>query len=970
MSAGGDQARDFETFHTYLRSQVRDLGIFLGIDGGDRIAFCCTLQTQKIKAKISTDVKTICTSGARTEVIIFFTEVEVSAAVRHALIDDARDKYDVKLEVIDGNALSELLDEHSAFWIANEYLDIPSQFGPPAPPNAPEWYGADLARWAARKDPAGTTGDLMDLTGCLRLAVRTPALHGDIEMWISRIEVFLASNERRLRQRARYEIAVARLRGLKNMRPADGLVRDFFRDDLGHATPSEFEDAATMLNYCSSAWVFDSTDLPLEEISTIGRLLSEQVDLRIQNEDDINRRAYLLDVKGQIRLRVDVASLDGVSQLDRDLAPPYMTTEECLSLVRSGVLKVQNKPSDPEGALRAWEELLSIVSDAPFFPLVEFADHVSLVSSELAAQPGWREFTRKLDQAVAVVAGNSVAAQQAINRASALKASMDLIGALNELNRARLSLMTGDTQAEALTALLDAANIYEELGLLYAAKYYALAAHVITCTNDSEFLSGHAVQSIVAVAQCDYMASNWLSFLTALPLAVDAHCEFRADPTNLEVWADIASLVYSAELVYRFSSLASHPQATAVASEYLADAGRPRMGPDGSALEVFWPEATQEVMFESISSELGRPAFADSGKVRQIAFSCLGIKWLVRCQNSYDDVVVAERFASLVQIVAVEIATHDLVLLETTLCVDVAVASARPGEEISVFPPLEFEAGEDGSSVWSLTLHTFSESHAADFFSMVRQSLAAIIVLIESVSLAPSGQFEMALEGIFEGKDLMAAAAPHVSYDKAYRWLISKERFDRARRDSFEPIGSEDFGICRLRSEVSARDSMGPGYEPSVSQRKIADRYEAYQRMLRHTIPRLTESVEFVEVLESLRVEGWKDWHILQAIVNQMVNYRIQVADKNGEDILELQSLFGSAQEEDPTHPALPVNEVSVEALQKFLQVSVGATCMGWGLTVPPNARSGDLLHLLASRYRYWSDDVQHVDPFLRPQER
>ena len=39
VGAGGDQGRDFETFLTYLRGQVRDLGVFLGIADGDTVHF-------------------------------------------------------------------------------------------------------------------------------------------------------------------------------------------------------------------------------------------------------------------------------------------------------------------------------------------------------------------------------------------------------------------------------------------------------------------------------------------------------------------------------------------------------------------------------------------------------------------------------------------------------------------------------------------------------------------------------------------------------------------------------------------------------------------------------------------------------------------------------------------------------------------------------------------------------------------
>src|SRR6266851_2625285 len=56
VSAGGDQARDFETFLTYMKTTLRPLGVFLGIEEGQTIVFCCSLQKSAINSKLSSDV--------------------------------------------------------------------------------------------------------------------------------------------------------------------------------------------------------------------------------------------------------------------------------------------------------------------------------------------------------------------------------------------------------------------------------------------------------------------------------------------------------------------------------------------------------------------------------------------------------------------------------------------------------------------------------------------------------------------------------------------------------------------------------------------------------------------------------------------------------------------------------------------------------------------------------------------------
>src|SRR5215204_3486269 len=44
VAGGGDQGRDFETFHTYLAGRLRFATGFLGLAATDTVVFACTLQ--------------------------------------------------------------------------------------------------------------------------------------------------------------------------------------------------------------------------------------------------------------------------------------------------------------------------------------------------------------------------------------------------------------------------------------------------------------------------------------------------------------------------------------------------------------------------------------------------------------------------------------------------------------------------------------------------------------------------------------------------------------------------------------------------------------------------------------------------------------------------------------------------------------------------------------------------------------
>lgn len=125
VSAGGDQGRDFETFISYAGGNLQDVGIFFGLEENELIAFCCTLQSSSLSTKIRSDVEKIFDSPhSAPSAIIYFTVADVSVAARHRLASEVSERWGARIEVIDGNSLSELLIDPECLWMATEYLGL------------------------------------------------------------------------------------------------------------------------------------------------------------------------------------------------------------------------------------------------------------------------------------------------------------------------------------------------------------------------------------------------------------------------------------------------------------------------------------------------------------------------------------------------------------------------------------------------------------------------------------------------------------------------------------------------------------------------------------------------------------------------------------------------------------------------------------------------------------------------------
>ena len=116
VSGGGDQGRDFESFRTYLQSRAFSTNNFIGLVSEDTIVFCCTItQSRYLTAKIKSDIHKVIRYGLPVLDIHYFCSDDYPISKRHRLIEWAFFTHSVKLEIHDGNAISEYLADSDIF---------------------------------------------------------------------------------------------------------------------------------------------------------------------------------------------------------------------------------------------------------------------------------------------------------------------------------------------------------------------------------------------------------------------------------------------------------------------------------------------------------------------------------------------------------------------------------------------------------------------------------------------------------------------------------------------------------------------------------------------------------------------------------------------------------------------------------------------------------------------------------------
>ena len=251
----------------YARNSVRPEDSWGWLAKGT-IASICTTQATGLSTKVKQDIEKVCTSGHPVHEIHAFTLESVPIGTRHRLEAWTEERYGVRLEFYDAESIANLLARPEGFWIAEQFLSIPAEIRPEADDSdgslSPEYKERRL-RWREKGPPNPTLGEFIDLKTGLRSTTHDQAARADLPFWIGLVRQLLANPQcpESIQQRARYELVVATLRGLREFRAIENVARDYLRESLNESEPARLLDASVLLSYASEAFLREITSLDI-----------------------------------------------------------------------------------------------------------------------------------------------------------------------------------------------------------------------------------------------------------------------------------------------------------------------------------------------------------------------------------------------------------------------------------------------------------------------------------------------------------------------------------------------------------------------------------------------------------------------------------------------------------------------------------------------------------------------------------
>ncbi len=928
VSAGGDQGADFETYPVGEVTPVGTESPFFARVAHEKVLFACSIE-KNVPAKVKDDLKKAAAFPESVERVVFFSNSDVAVGRRHKLQEFARTTYGISLDVFDSHAVSDLLADSELFWIAEEYLSIPNEFLLARPKSDQEWYekAVQLSVDAGHLRES----DFYKLKDAVRFATQNPSHKSDLPGLLMKLRLFRQHHSVRIQRRAFYEEFVACLRGLENVRGFTDRLQHYIAEIAKSDDPSELEDGSILVTYSVGAFSHDLLDVEMDAVAGWRNLLLARID-ELLNAPGVapGRMCSLMFSKGFLLL------LEWIEEEPRE--------------------RTERMPSAAK-ALGVWRRMLREVRHAPLFPLERFGKLVSQLAGHIEMNEDFTRVVKETDKLLAARFGKHKIAEQAFERAQSYCEAGRTIEAIEELHTARIEAFTEERAADSVQFCIFLAKMYSEVGLHFAAKWYALGAAFAALKLKDDDLRAQAYRGFTEAASSDHATGASMEFFLTAKLFFFASHEFSMAGSEVTRQFEWGRIDFYSLVLTRAASYVSEPL-----FHYLKDTVLHSFGTDtiyeesASRLDEFFGTSGFQGVLEMAMEEGIHPPFGDVGPRRQVGWEQLGIRWFVEWEIEYETAQVAESFCATLQILLADLRNVELSILTKDVHLSIELHDSG----------LQILDGSDNKRT-SLAIRlprTMDESAGkANQTSIVQGVVASALKM---VSAMPREQFLTLYEGRIKA-GLTGKLLPYAEYSRLFRDFYSDRDFAEHYAQSREIKLRLPEIAGKTASTLAGPKGLHPAYSKAQSENAIRRRYKLLPGQLKYTLPRLLEQPAFLVSVCELRRENWKDWHILQAVESIRLNYVMQQTLPNERNVRRLQQASKELVERDEreTDPFPPLDWFTTDALKKAIIMTQPSTLKGLGFEFPQIAPNFEGMDGLLRRFNYWTDDVEH--PALLP---
>lgn len=928
VQAGGDQGRDFESYRTGLSDAGLGSSSFVSLVSDELVVGACTLQRVDTAAKIRKDLKSIFGIGERPARVIYFCEQGIPVASRHKLQAHCRGVYDANLEIFDGEAIADQLADPDTFWIASQFLSIAAETWPQD--DTDEAYAELRRRWVEDRSVPENHADFLEIKDGLRSATREEAHRPDLLRWLEIMRAYLEStSSERFKQKARYEIAVAELRGRGNLDPALPLVETYFAGiDTPEPIAADVLDAAVLTTFC---W---------------GAILHGHARL-----DEARVKAWVDAVRALVR---------------RELSSVERRGDRCTLLeaqaVMSGIpLEGAGQEETFDATLDAWLKVLDAAEETPFFPIWHVADFVELMAPVMAARPAWRRLRNKIDELTRVRSGGHAVAEQSERRGFDHLEAGRLRLAIDELQRAKVGWFSGERLEASLRLLRHLADCYADLGLALAARYYAAGATYLALHSDDDDIRALMPGSAFQLVRILRAGGETLSSLSMMRQALAMHFTLEKRPTDLEAHPMFKAALEESAIGYAVVRRLA-PGVIPMTDEIIEN--WPLAPLDLEQFRILdghsdspWRTISEAELLDLLETELGRSPLEDVGPVRNHPWSALGVEWTLRYQNEPDTAAAALGLGAMLQVLQVEMAHNDLLVIPDKVVLDVKLGDV---DRASV------AANPESGATWEVTLprttsleDRLGQAEFYEHFSLAAAILGQVTALNSTAYMALIAE-AMEREAVLRAysvrpaRELMAFAAAQVEITDT---LAAMPAVSLAR-----PLAA------KAHAELAWQPSLAPGYSPNQAREMIENRYSRAWASARPSLERAFSDPRVRDLAFEMRADGLLDWQILGVLWNVLCQAQVEAGGRLPMAQLGQAFIARSQRAERRDDPEVDLSIIDPGRLEGQRHSANTSALRAWGLTLNRSDTGLEgLRKFLDVRFRQATDDIPHEDLFGGP---
>ncbi|MBW7941047.1 MAG: hypothetical protein H3C64_01320 [Candidatus Kuenenia stuttgartiensis] len=722
-----------------------------------------------------------------------------------------------------------------------------------------KWYWQVAERWkGGTAIPGFTIGEFYEVIDATRHCRQHPYLTMHDHLWLNLLKIYIDNVEMDdvFKRKAIYEYLWLRFRPTDYYTEPEGdllgevkYFEFYFRNFKAFKNATEIEDAQSLMNISVAAIQIDKTDLKKEQVEGWFYKMEETIKAKLEKETNPNEICHLLENLGTHYLFLN-ARKKGSMDASEVITPFKKIFAHINKADLYDVTALSTR-------LNEYIKLLIEVDPDKNAVLIEVIEN----------------FTEELNPLVEKRNGSYKLAKVEIERGMRYLKSTNpihLLKALNSFHKAKTLWYRQESIEGFVLALMNVSQLYSAIGLNLAAKYYAMGAAWASIHNGSHHLLKRIADAFGLVFYANFKQGAWMNAIISFADYMNARDEFKGtplDPTTdkmpFKVMADLAIILHATPLI--------SPQLKVLIDAHiklLDELGAEYIKPAIFNLEKKFPTDTS--LKDILERNLTDRPLNDVGKKRIIRFNALGSLWEISFANDYKTTPIAEEFCGIMQVMLAEISLskYDFHLVKGSVKIELEINPDYKAPE-QLPSHMEFK--------WKVFLEPFDSAVSSEIKMHTAKSSTKLMYILEEISLLPKEEFREKFQTLFIENDLAGKTLVLGSYQRMYRTVFMRPRFDSLQRQNFAEVDTSFLNLPVINSIIKWNEKLSSKYNQEEAIENIKHRFKNSNRCIYITIEKLKQDKDFPSLVNELRSEGFLDWQITLAIMNFMLNYKTQL---------------------------------------------------------------------------------------------